>query len=98
MYTFENHELSVYHTVHILTSIVQSKIYKNLLILVIRLARFKCRAMEIFFGGDHRGVGWWCRSRKTKSEKSEKKGKKEKKKRKFRIWKKENELNFILNP
>lgn len=27
-----------------------------------------------------------------------KKGKKEKKKRKFRIWKKENELNFILNP
>lgn len=35
---------------------------------------------------------------KTKSEKSEKKEKKRKKKRKFRIWKKENELNFILNP
>lgn len=31
-------------------------------------------------------------------EKSEKKEKKRKKKRKFRIWKKENELNFILNP
>lgn len=88
MYTFENHELSVYHTVHILTSIVQSKIYKNLLILVIRLARFKYRAMEIFFGGDHRGVGWWCRSRKTKSEKSEKKEKKRKKKENLEFGKK----------
>lgn len=27
-----------------------------------------------------------------------KKRKKKRKKRKFRIWKKENELNFILNP
>lgn len=33
-----------------------------------------------------------------KVKKKKKKGKKEKKKRKFRIWKKENELNFILNP
>lgn len=33
-----------------------------------------------------------------KVKKKKKKEKKEKKKRKFRIWKKENELNFILNP
>lgn len=35
---------------------------------------------------------------KLKVEKVKKKGKKREKKRKFRIWKKENELNFILNP
>lgn len=99
MYTFENHELSVYHTVHILTSIVQSKIYKNLLILVIRLARFKCRAMEIFFLEGIIGVwGGGVGVEKLKVKKVKKKEKKRKKRRKFRIWKKENELNFILNP
>lgn len=35
---------------------------------------------------------------KLKVKKVKKREKKEKKKRKFRIWKKENELNFILNP
>lgn len=35
---------------------------------------------------------------KLKVKKVKKKEKKREKKRKFRIWKKENELNFILNP
>lgn len=35
---------------------------------------------------------------KLKVKKVKKRKKREKKKRKFRIWKKENELNFILNP
>lgn len=35
---------------------------------------------------------------KLKVKKVKKKEKKRKKRRKFRIWKKENELNFILNP
>lgn len=35
---------------------------------------------------------------KLKVKKVKKKRKKREKKRKFRIWKKENELNFILNP
>lgn len=89
MYTFENHELSVYHTVHILTSIVQSKIYKNLLILVIRLARFKCRAMEIFFLEGIIGVwGGGVGVEKLKVKKVKKKGKKERKKENLEFGKK----------